>query len=179
MIETERLILRPWREDDKPRFAEIINTPAMMRFYGGVSARDVLDGMIDRHIAGQQKFGFSTWAVETRHNRTLAGACGLQIAPHYAGTPVEGMLEIGWRIAEPLWGKGIAREAAEASIAWGWAHTNAPEIASWTHRDNDRSWGLMERLGMTRRPAIDFHHPRYAADDSAGGMIVYTLDRPA
>ena len=89
------------------------------------------------------------------------------------------MPEIGWRIAEAHWGKGYAREAAAASIAWGWAHLDAPAIGAWTTIANDRSWGLMERLGMRRRPDLDFHLRAHAPDDPVGAMIVYILERPA
>ena len=57
--------------------------------------------------------------------------------------------------------------------------TDAPRVAAWTSVGNTRSWGLMERLGMARTPALDFHHPKYAEDDPDGAMIVYTIARPA
>ena len=88
------------------------------------------------------------------------------------------MPEVGWRIGERYWGQGFAREAAEASIAWGWANLAADAIGAWTTSPNKASWGLMQRLGMERRADLDFHHWRYAADDPAGAMIVYLLERP-
>ena len=94
------------------------------------------------------------------------------------GTPVDGLLETGWRVARPLWGQGIAREAAEAVFAWAWAHGDDAAITAWTNPGNTRSWGLMERLGMRRRPDLAFHHPRYAVDDPNGAMLVYAIDRP-
>lgn len=180
MITAERLILRPWTETDKPGFERIMNTPAMMAHFGGVTARDEFYAIIDRQIASQTADGFSMWAVETRADGALAGICGVQRSPRYAGTPVAGMLEIGWRVAEPLWGQGIAREAAKASLAWAWANTNAPVVGAWTVTGNTRSWGLMERLGMRRRPDLDFLHPRYvgAPGNPLGAMIVYAIDRP-
>lgn len=178
MIETARLVLRPWREEDKPAFAAIINTPAMMRHFGGVRPRAEIDALIDGQMARQAADGHCLWAVETRADGALAGICGLRIGGH-PGTPVNGMYELGWRIAERFWGQGIAREAAEASRDWGWANTPAAMIAAWTNPGNDRSWGLMIRLGMTRRPALDFRHPRYLdSDDIIGDMIVYAVDRP-
>jgi RimJ/RimL family protein N-acetyltransferase len=179
MIESKRLILRPWTEADKPAFHDIINTPAMMVHFGGVAERAKIDKLIDSQMEGQRNEGFSMWAVETKADGALAGICGLRRSPVYADTPVGGMLEIGWRVAEPLWGTGVAREAAEASMAWGWANTDDPKIVAWTGQGNMRSWGLMLRLGMTRREALDFHHPFYAADEPLGAMIVYGVERPA
>ena len=178
MIQTDRLRLRPWREDDKPAFDAVVNTPAMMRHFGGVRPRAEIDPLIDQQIAAQARDGCSMWAVELRDG-TLAGICGVRWQTLYPDTPVFGELEIGWRIGERWWGQGIAREAAAASIAWGWANTAAPRVAGWTSIGNTRSWGLMERLGMSRRPELDFHHPKVAAGDPDGAMIVYAIERPA
>lgn len=181
MIETERLLLRPWSDADKPRFRAIINTPAMMAHFGGVAPDAAIDALIDAQIVGQARDGHCMWAVETHASEkgagTLAGICGVRIGGH-PGTPVPRELEIGWRIGEAHWGQGIAREAAQASLAWGWANTAHPRIAAWTTADNVRSWGLMLRLGMKRRADLDFAHPSYAAGDPLGAMIVYAIDRP-
>lgn len=177
MIETDRLLLRPWREEDKPGFHTLANTPVMMEHFGGPVARAKHDAIIDRQIEQQARHGHCMWAVEIRGSGELAGVCGLRIGGH-AGTPVPEELEIGWRIGEKYWGHGVAREAAEASIAWGWENTARPRIAAWTVIGNTRSWGLMERLGMRRRADMDFHHPEYAADDPVGAMIVWAIDRP-
>ncbi|UZK69705.1 GNAT family N-acetyltransferase [Sphingomonas sp. S1-29] len=174
MIETERLRLRPWREADKPGFAAIINTPAMMAHFGGVQPRAKIDAIIDREIANQARDGHCMWAVETQGGE-VAGVCGVRCSG-YPGTPVPDVLEIGWRIGEAHWGQGIAREAAEASIAWAWANTQRTSIAAWTSAGNDRSWGLMRRLGMARRADLDFQHPNYPGDP-IGAMIVYAIDR--
>ena len=179
MIETDRLILRPWCEGDKPAFAAVVNTPAMMTHFGGVRPRAEIDPLIDQQMASQAADGCSMWAVELREAGDLAGICGVRWQLIYPGTPVFGELEIGWRIGEHWWGQGIAREAAEASIAWAWANTTAPRVAAWTSIGNTRSWGLMERLGMHRRPDLDFHHPKVAAGDPDGAMIVYAIDRLA
>ena len=178
MIGTDRLVLRPWREADKPAFAAIINTPAMMKHFGGVAPRAQIDALLDQQMASQARAGCSMWAVEI--GGALAGVCGVRWQRFYPGRiPVDGELEIGWRIGERWWGQGVAREAAEASLAWAWANTDAPRVAAWTSAGNTRSWGLMERLGMRRAPSLDFHHPKVAAGDPDGAMIVYVIDRPA
>lgn len=177
MIETARLLLRPWRDGDKRPFHKLVNTPRMMEHFGGPTTRRRHDQIIDRQIQQQKSFGHSIWAVEMRDTGELAGACGLRIGGH-PDTPVPDELEIGWRIGERWWGQGVAREAAQASIAWGWANTDWRRVAAWTISGNIRSWGLMERLGMRRRTDLDFRHPDYAATDPFGAMIVYAVDRP-
>lgn len=172
MIETGRLILRPCRESDKPVFARILNTPGMMAGLGGVRGPRDIDALVDRRIADQAKHGHSYWAVELRETGELIGTCGIRIADNYRGIPVDGLYEIGWRIAEAHWGKGFAREAAQASIAWAWANTAAPSIAGWTTPDNERSWRLMQSLGMARRPDLDFER-----GDPPMKLIVYVIER--
>ena len=172
MIETARLILRPWREEDKPAFAAIINTPPMMVHFGGVQPLEAIEGLINAQMANQARDGFSMWAVDERGSGALAGICGVRTMP-YADTPVTGELEAGWRIAERHWGTGVAREAAQASFDWGWANTDAPRIVAYTNAENEKSWGLMLRLGMRYREELAFDHPK------GGPMVVYTIDRPA
>lgn len=179
MIETGRLILRPWTEADKPAFHDVVNTPAMMEFFGGVASRDKIDALLDGQMESQACEGLSMWAVDWKADRSLAGICGLRRHRAYSGTPVDEELEIGWRIGERFWGQGVAREAAQASLDWGWAHRPEPRIAAWVHPDNDRSWGLMLRLGMVRRPELDFQHPLLPPDDPLGACITYAIDRPA
>ena len=174
VIETERLRLRPCRESDKPLFATILNTPAMMGKLGGVRSAAQSDALVDKRIADHALHGFSYWAVELRDTGALIGTCGVRIASNYPGKPVQGWHEAGWRIAEAYWGRGYALEAARASIAWAWAHTDAPRVAAWTTPDNIASWRLMERLGMTRRADLDFSN----GPDPAALLRVYVIERP-
>jgi RimJ/RimL family protein N-acetyltransferase len=174
VIETERLRLRPWREEDRASFAALLNTPAVMAHLGGVRAQTDPDPSFDKRLADQARDGFSYWAVELRETGTLVGTCGVRRGVNYAGTPVAGLLELGWRFGSAYWGRGYAREAAEATIAWSWTKLDAPLLAAWTTIENRPSWGLMERLGMARRPDLDFHR----TDDPTQPLIVYTLERP-
>ena len=177
MIETSRLVLRGWREGDQPRFVALANTPAMMAHMGGVAPPALLDALVDGQMAMQAAHGLCMWAVESRATGDLLGMCGLRYGGH-PGTPVPDELEIGWRVAESAWGQGYAREAAQASLAWGWAHTARPRIAAWTVRANRASWGLMLRLGMRARPDLDFDHPRFGQDHPLRRHVTYVLDRP-
>ena len=179
MIETARLRLRPWVPEDRPAFDALVNTQAMMRHLGGVQPRATLDTMFARRLNDHARFGHCYWATELRDTGELIGSCGIRIASDYPpGAQVAGMPEIGWRVSEAHWGWGYAREAAEASIAWGWRNLDAPTIGAWTTIGNKASWGLMERLGMIRRPDLDFHHQSYPPGDPVGAQIVYTLERP-
>lgn len=176
MIDTERLTLRPWLERDRAPFATMGQDAEVMRYLGPLQPPDQAHAAIDRMIELQVAMGYCFWAVERRDDAAFLGFCGLKPGPE--GTPLAGRIEIGWRLAHRYWGQGYAREAATASLAWGWANLPDPAIYAMTVPANSASWGLMERLGMRRLPDLDFDHPALAEDDPLRRHIVYRADRP-
>lgn len=178
MIETDWLNLRPWQDGDIEPFAAMSRDPDVMRHLNGVIDRDAAVAVIERHSASQAREGHCFWAIERMADGAFLGFCGLRLGGH-PGTKVTDELEIGWRLARNAWGQGYAREAAEASLAWGWAHTDRPRIAAWTVPANEASWGLMRRLGMSARPDLDFDHPDFSEGHPLRRHLVYTIDRLA
>lgn len=176
MIETGRLILRGWREDDIAPFHAMGRDPEVMRFIGPLASIEEARAAHDRMVAAQAERGYCFWAAERRSDQAFIGFCGVK--PGAAGTPIADDLEIGWRLARSAWGQGLAREAAAASLAWTWANTGAARVAAITVPANERSWRLMLRLGMTRVTDGDFDHPALAAGDPLLRHMTYTIDRP-
>jgi RimJ/RimL family protein N-acetyltransferase len=176
MIETGRLILRGWRAGDRDPFLAMGRSPAVMEHLGGLQSPEQVDEAIGRVRACQAANGHCLWAVERRMDGAFLGFCGLKIGN--VG-PIDGEIEIGWRLREDAWGQGFAKEAAIASLAWGWANLDAPRIVAITVPGNRASWGLMERLGMTRRPDMDFGHPHFAEGHRVHRHITYVMERPA
>jgi RimJ/RimL family protein N-acetyltransferase len=176
MIETERLTLRPWREGDVDEFMRVTNTPAVMEYLGGPRTREEFEAAAQRQQAAQDARGHCFWIVERRADQAMLGMCGLKIL---GIGPAADDIEIGWRLREDAWGQGYAREAAEASLAWGWANLAVERIIAITVPANVRSWGLMERLGMERRDELGFAHPAFAPDDPLSRHITYVIDRPS
>ncbi|WP_067735291.1 GNAT family N-acetyltransferase [Novosphingobium naphthalenivorans] len=175
-LETERLVLRSWREEDAVPFAAMNRDRQVMAHLDGPIDRTASDEVIVRICATEAEQGNCFWAVERKADRTFIGFCGLRRGGH-AGTPVVDELEIGWRLAHHAWGQGFAREAAEASLQWGFAHREAPRIVAWTVPANTASWGLMTRLGMMHRPDLDFDHPRFPAGHPLCRHLVYVMER--
>ncbi|MBB5699230.1 GNAT family N-acetyltransferase [Sphingomonas yantingensis] len=175
MIETVRLILREWRESDVEPFAAMGCDAEVMAFIGPPLDEAGVRAAIERQRGFQAAHGYCFWAIERRVDGAFLGFCGLK--PGATGTPIEGEVEIGWRLARHAWGQGYAREVAAACLAWGWAR-GMRRIAAITVPANVRSWGLMERLGMRRLADRDFAHPALAADDPLSLHIVYVIDNP-
>lgn len=176
MITTDRLILRAWRDMDVEPFHTMCNDPEVMRYLGPPLSRASAQEAADRMNGFVASHGYCFWAVERRADGAFLGFCGLKPGPE--GTPLHEKVEAGWRLRRDAWGAGYAREAAQASLDWGWANTDAPEILAMTNIDNTRSWGLMERLGMTRDYALDFDHPAVPLGDPLRPHIVYRITRP-
>jgi RimJ/RimL family protein N-acetyltransferase len=178
MIETERLIIRPWREDDRADYLATCNTEAVTAHLGGPATVTDIDAGLERIGKSQQERGFCFWAVERRADGAFLGYCGLKMA-NLPGTPVEHDVEIGWRLREDAWGQGYAREAAEAVLVWAWANLDVARIVSFTIPANSPSRRLMERIGMTRRPDLDFGHPHFPPGHPLSAHVAYVAERPA
>jgi RimJ/RimL family protein N-acetyltransferase len=174
MIDTPRLTLRAWQEADVDPFAAMCADPRVMATLGPLMSRDGATGIIDRMIALQARDGHCFWAMAARGTGDFIGWCGLirGNAPTIAGK-----LEIGWRLAHEKWGQGYAREAAQATLDWGFANRLDDSIWAITTIGNTRSWGLMERLGMIRNPSLDFDHPNVADGSPLKRHVTYCITR--
>lgn len=169
--ETERLILRDWREEDWPVFWEVTNTPSVMRWLGGLADDEAMAAGRARVEQYRADHGHTFWVVERKEDGALLGFCGLKRCNDEAG-PL-GDMEAGWRLREDAWGQGYAREAAEASLKVGFERFDAPHIIALTVQENTPSWGLMKRLGMTHREDLDFESNQFGPEH----VIVYAITR--
>ena len=172
MIETERLILREWRAEDAAEMKRHCNTPAVMRWLGPLNPPEYYVAMVARQQAMVADHGHCFWVVERKEDGAFLGMCGIKRCdPESVG--LTGEFEIGWRLREDAWGKGYAREAATAALDHAFGTLGAKRVIALTVDGNSDSWGLMLRLGMVRRPDLDFDDPRYSAE--LNPTIVYVI----
>ncbi len=176
MIETERLLLRRWRFEDRWPFAAMNADAEVMRYFPGTMSRGESDALVWRIAMHFEEFGFGLWATEVKASGAFIGFIGAQWVRFPC--PIEGDLEIGWRLARPYWRKGYAYEGASACLGWIWRETEVPRIVSMTARTNEPSWSLMKKLGLEHRPALDFDHPRIDDASPLKRHVVYVKDRP-
>ena len=173
-LETERLTLRDWCADDLVPFAAMSADPAVMETLGPVMSQDETAAVIGRLQARRDEHGHTFWALERREDARFIGFCGIIRG---VVEPIANMPEIGWRLASDTWGRGYAREAAAASLEWAFANLPDDRIWAVTSAGNNRSWGLMERLGMARHRDMDFDHPNVANDSPLKRHITYSIRR--
>lgn len=173
--ETERLILREWRDEDWEPFWRNTNTPAVMRWLGGVCDEKSRQAAQSRLLSYQRTLGHTFWVIERKQDGEIFGFCGLKRS-NQEGGPI-GMMEVGWRLREDAWGKGYAKEAAAAALELAFERFDADEVIALTVDGNEGSWGLMKRLGMHRREDLDFASAVFDAENPI--IIAYSIDRAA
>lgn len=149
------VVLRGWTDDDREPFAELNADPEVMRYFPAPLSRAESDATVDRIIGHLEREGFGRWAVYV--DGRFAGFTGLHRTA--IDTPMGPHVEVGWRLARWAWGQGVATEAARAAISDGVTRCGIDGIYSFTTEGNGRSRAVMERLGMVRRPDLDFDHP--------------------
>jgi RimJ/RimL family protein N-acetyltransferase len=156
-LTTERLLLRPWKDEDLPAFAAMNKDPDVMAFMPKRLTREESDATAERICHQIETAGWGLWALEVTGIAPFAGFVGLSVPRFEAHfTPC---VEVGWRLAKAYWGKGYATEAGRAAIAYGFDTLGLSQIVSFTTPGNWRSRAVMQRLGMRHDPHDDFDHP--------------------
>lgn len=168
-LATDRLILRGFRDTDRGAFAAMNADPVVMEHFPATLDRAASDALLDRILERWAADGHGLWAVERRSDEAFLGFTGLARLA-YLEQP-----EVGWRFVPSAWGQGFATEAAEAALRFGFETLAVPEIVSVTSVRNERSQGVMRRLGMHRDPADDFLHPNLPAGHPLRPHVLYRL----
>jgi ribosomal-protein-alanine N-acetyltransferase len=152
ILQTERLILSPFRAHDVETMAELFANSGFMRFSLGVLTRAQTVSFLDK-VIGWDRAGLpSQFALVIRSEQALIGYCGFY---HH---PVEGIndVEIGYRLHPAYWNKGIATEAARAVRDHAFRDRKLPRVISLIHPENIPSRRVAEKNGMTFEKEILF-----------------------
>ncbi|MBL7481108.1 GNAT family N-acetyltransferase [Legionella bononiensis] len=172
-LETSRLILRDWKDEDVSPFFLMNQDPKVMEYFPGVWTMDMVHSFITRMKSQLVNKGFTLWAVEEKETQAFIGFIGLN-APSWEAhfTPC---VEIGWRLASSSWGKGYATEGAQAVLEFAFHHLKLKKVVSFTVPDNLRSRRVMEKIGMTRVSDGDFLHPNLEPSHPLARHVLYVI----
>lgn len=154
-LETSRLRLRLWRDEDFAPFAALNADPQVMAHFPATLDRAESDVLAARCQSLIEAQGWGFWATEIKASGDFIGFVGLHRP--IAELPFSPCVEIGWRLARPFWGQGYASEAARAALSFAFNDLALAEVVAFTSLENRRSQAVMERLGMRR--AENFEHP--------------------
>jgi [ribosomal protein S5]-alanine N-acetyltransferase len=152
-LETERLILRSFREEDVDVMARLFANPDFMRFSLGVfTERKQTIAFIEK-VMGWDRVGIpSQFAVVPRGQDTIIGYCGFFYHPEHGIEDVE----IGYRLDPVYWNRGLITEAARAVRDHGFCDRKLSHVISLVHPENVPSRRVAEKNGMKAEKEITF-----------------------
>lgn len=173
IIETERLILRKWKDEDVEPFTRINQDPLVIEFLRGPMTREEAQNFIIWANEQIDCNGFGLWATTLKDTGELIGFIGLN-RPNFTAsfTPC---VEIAWRLDSNHWGKGYATEGARAVLKFGFEKVHLNEIVAFTVPANKRSLRVMEKLGMQQDMNGTFQHPRLPLDHPLSCHVLYRI----
>lgn len=143
MLETERLVLRRFDENDTDAVFALRSDAAMMHFIRAPQNRQESVNWLElvSSLWKTDRIGFC--AVVEKRSGELIGWCGLW------GLKETGETEIGYAIAPKFWGRGLGSEAARAFLRYGFETLRLDKIVAVAAPENAASRRVMEKLGMT------------------------------
>jgi RimJ/RimL family protein N-acetyltransferase len=157
------LVLREFEARDAKALYALNSDPEVLRYTGddpfpNVNASADFIAAYDHY----RKHGFGRWAVVARDNDAFMGFCGLR------RSPVDGSVDLGFRLFRKYWAQGFATEAARAALQGGFDHFRLEEITGRAMRENLPSITVLQKLGM-----------RFSAVTEERGLIwlVYVISK--
>ncbi len=169
------MLLRRWRAGDLGPLAAINADPVVMEHFLAPLTREQSATLIALQERSFEARGYGLWALEVPGEVELGGFVGL--ADVEERLPFAPAVEVGWRMARELWGRGLASEAATLALAYAFTELGLEEVVATTAFPNARSRAVMERIGMQRDVQGDFLHPALPPGHPLRAHLLYRLRR--
>lgn len=158
------MLLRTWRETDLEEYFRTCNTEAVMLHLGGPRTKQMVRREVADLIEQQKDYGFTLWVLEDRASEEFVGFCGLDQLDYLEvrgssfdpGCTVKGELELGVRLREDRWNKGLATEASTAALDFAFKKLRARRVVSRAERSNAGSRTVLEKLGFFHDFGLDY-----------------------
>ena len=144
--ETERIRLRPLAKTDGSALYALQQDGEMMRYFGGPYRREQTDTWLEWHLAMWEQEGYSHWAAELKDGGVFVGWIGLTRV--WEPTELLPAVEVGWFVDRKYWGEGLATEAGQRSLAFGFDELTLDRIIARCDPENIASEQVMAKLGM-------------------------------
>ena len=171
ILRSPRLVLRPWRDEDLAPFAHLNSDPEVMAWFPGLLDRAASDQLAYRIRTDLAQRGYGLWAVQRRDDPSFMGFVGLKDVPDTL--PFAPAIEVGWRLIRSAWGQGLATEAAQEVVRFGFEELNLNTIVSFTVPENLASIRVIRKLGMKKEG--HFEHPNLPPGHPLRQHVLYRL----
>lgn len=177
MVQTERLLLRRWRKEDRGPFAAMNADVKVRQFYPSILSREESDASVDFFERMYARDGFCFFAAELGETSAFIGCIGLQRMTFELPHVPRPAFELGWRLTPDVWGQGLATEGTRAVLRFAFDQRHLSEVVAITSPLNLPSRRVMEKLGMTHDPQHVFDHPNISKGHRFQPHVLYRISR--
>ena len=174
MLQSDRLILRQWTEEDFSPFAKICADKDVMHFFPKTLTEQESHDMARKVQSLIDSRGWGFWAVEIPNEAKFIGCVGLNVPKE--SMPFAKNVEIGWRLAKDFWGNGYATEAAKEVLRYAFVELNLNEVISFAPLGNKASQHIMMKIGMSDT-GNNFNHPELDASHPQSEHVLYKINK--
>jgi len=165
IIETARLLLRPWQANDLAELEQLWASPAVRQ--GRQLSHERIRAIAQSSLQQWQRNGFGPWAALDKATGQWIGRVGLDELDDW---PEADKIEVGWELHRAWWGKGLATEAGLAALSFGFEEHQLERIISVTAPGNTAARRVMERIGLEEQGVRQWKGLE---------VVCYALDRVA
>ncbi len=147
MLETRRLRLREWRDEDVDVLVRLNADPRVVRYLtpgGRPMSRAETEVQLQCFRIHWREHGFGIWAAEERQTGRVVGRIGLSYHRLWPGEP-----ELGWKLDPAVWGRGYATEGGTAGLTYAFETLRVARVVSIIHPENEPSIRVAKRLGFS------------------------------
>jgi RimJ/RimL family protein N-acetyltransferase len=158
ILETERLLVREYVEEDAEAFFKLNSDPEVLRFVPDKALLNVEQArqiLIDHPIADYRKHGFGRGACVLKSTGEQIGFAGLKYLEEF------GEVDVAYRFLPKYWGQGLATEAALASVRYGFADLDLKQIIGLVMPKNIASVRVLEKTGLRYVDEVGFWGHRF------------------
>jgi len=155
IIETDRLFLREFIEEDIQSLEKMNSDPTVIRYtsdYG--NSPEEATKRFSVMCSQYQKYGMGRWIVIRKSDEAFLGWCGLKYHPE------DKIVDVGYRLCKEYWGYGYATEATKASVAYGFNVLHLKEIYAHVHPNNYSSEKVLIKCGLNFEKEIIYKNQR-------------------
>lgn len=143
-IKTSRLLLRHFTHNDADALYRLYSQPELFKYMSNQKPllRKETGAFINALALNWKQYHFGVWAVVDKKHKKVIGHCGLKFLEYTEE------VQIGYLLAKSYWGRGLATEAAEAALRFGFETAKLERIVAIAKHENIASRRVMEKLGM-------------------------------